>query len=75
MDNNVTGKIITIVSGPPYKYKLRVFSKNKNQEIILDRHTMYNSSNKNNEEYLMLWSEIWNIIINKKEVNEKLPDL
>jgi len=44
------------------------------KQVILDNMVKYNNPNKSNEEFIELWGEIWEIIINRQEIKEKIPN-
>lgn len=74
VDNRRTTKTVTIVSGPDYSFFLRVNYAKFSKQVILDNMVKYNNPNKSNEEFIELWGEIWEIIINRQEIKEKIPN-
>jgi|GEM_PF-3565177 hypothetical protein len=74
IDNERRTKTNTVISGPNYRFSLKVNCKNMSKEIVLDNKVVYNNSSKNNEKFKELWGEIWDIIVNKKKIKEKMPN-
>lgn len=73
IDNRVTTKFRTIVSGPPRIYKLRVITTETDKIILMNKEVEYNNKSIHNKKFIEIWGAIWDLLLTKEEIRGKLP--
>lgn len=73
IDNRVTTKMKTIVSGPPRIYKLRITTKDTDKVLLMNKEVEHNNKDIQNKKFIEMWGEIWDLLLTKEEIRGKLP--